>query len=101
MAKIREKKGGEIVSAYGDYKKRLVKELKKRIVATGGEGVSVRGGRGTAWGWIDVWGPNGGEEFTPAQRKAVESVVGGSAGANCWCGELETVGRILGIPSPP
>lgn len=85
---------------YPEYKKRLVKELKKRIEAAGGEGVSVRGGRGTAWGWIDVWGP-GCKDFTPAQRKAVESVVGGSPGGNCWCGELSTVGRILGIPSPP
>jgi hypothetical protein len=88
------------MGAYGDYKKRLVKELKKRIVAAGGDGVSVRGGRGTAWGWIDVWCSPGADGFTPQQRRAVESVVGGSAGGNCWVGKLEEVGRILGIPAP-
>lgn len=88
------------MSDYGEWKKQLARELKKRIETAGGKGVSVRGDRGTAWGWISVWGPDGGKEFTPAQRKAVESVICGSAGGNCWCGELETLGRLLGIPAP-
>ncbi len=88
------------MSATGEWKKQLVRELKKRIEAAGGKGVSVRSGRGTAWGWIDVWATDSLNGFSPAQRKAVESVVGGSAGGNCWTGEIETVGRILGIPAP-
>jgi hypothetical protein len=86
------------MGSYGGHRKSLARELKKRIIAAGGEGVSVRGGRGTAWGWINVWGPNYGT-FTPAQRKAVESVTGSPAGGNCWVGEIETIERILGIPS--
>jgi len=89
------------VGAYGEWKKRLVRELKKKVVAAGGEGVSVRGGRGTAWGWIEILGPNGGDSFTPAQRKAIETVCGSPPGGNFWCGELAEVGRILGIPAPP
>lgn len=85
---------------YGDWKKQLARELKKKIIAAGGQGVRVVGGRGTGWGWIDVWAPPGAAGFTPEQRKAVESVVGGSAGGNCWVGQLEDVGRILGIPAP-
>lgn len=82
---------------YGEHRKKLAQELKKRIIAAGGQGIMVRGGRGTAWGWIDVWGPNYGT-FTPAQRKAVESVTHSPAGGNCWVGKIEDVERILGIP---
>ena len=84
------------MGAYGDHRKALVRALKAKIVAAGGVGVMVRGGRGTAWGWIDVWGPNFGD-FTPAQRKAVEQVTGSPAGANCWVGTIEDVERIVNI----
>ncbi len=83
---------------YGEHRKRLVKELKARIVAAGGKGVRVHGGRGTAWGWIDVWGAKF-SDFTPAQRKAVEKVCGSPAGANCWVGRIEDVERLLGVAS--
>lgn len=83
---------------YADHRTALAKELKRRIVAAGGEGVRVRGGRGTAWGWIDVWGPEF-CNFTPTQRKAVEQVTGSPAGGNCWVGTIEDVERILGIHS--
>lgn len=88
------------VGDYADHRTALAKELKRKIVEAGGEGVSVRGGRGTAWGWIDVWGSSEFREFTTAQRKAVEQVTGSSAGLNCWVGTIEDVERILGIPSP-
>lgn len=83
---------------YGEHRKKLIKELKARIVAAGGKGVRVHGGRGTAWGWIDVWGSEQFSNFTPAQRKAIEAVCGSPAGANCWVGRIETVERILGVP---
>lgn len=82
---------------YGEHRKKLAQELKRRIIAAGGKGVMVRGGRGTAWGWIEVFGPDFGT-FTPEQRKAVEGVTGSPAGGNCWVGEIETVERILGVP---
>lgn len=85
------------MTAYGEHRKRLVKELKARIVAAGGKGVSVQGGRGTAWGWIDVRGSGRFGEFTKAQRRAVEKVTGSPAGLNCWVGQIETVERIVGI----
>lgn len=87
------------MGAYGDHRKRLARELKLMIVNAGGKGVSVRGGRGTAWGWIDVKGSLPGGEFTPAQRKAVELVTGGRTGVNFWVGKIEDVERILNIPS--
>ena len=83
--------------AYAERRKWLAEQLKDRIVAAGGKGVRVRCGRGTAWGWIDVWCPKGSLEFTPAQRKAVEQVVGGKLGGNCWVGEIGEVERILGV----
>lgn len=76
-----------------EHKKNLARELKQRIIAAGGKGVHVQGGRGTAWGWIEVMGP-GGKTFTQAQRKAVEEVCG-SACANVWVGRLDDVERIL------
>jgi hypothetical protein len=82
---------------YGEHRKKLAQELKRRIIAAGGEGVMVRGGRGTAWGWIEVFGPDFGT-FTPVQRQAVESVTHSPAGGNCWVGEIATVERILGMP---
>ncbi len=84
------------MSELREHKKELVRELKKRIITAGGQGVSVRGGRGTAWGWIEVWGP-GGQSFTAVQRKAVEEVCG-RCGANFWVGELDDVERILARP---
>jgi len=83
---------------YGEHRKKLAKELKARIVAAGGNGVRVKGGQGTAWGWIDVWGAES-SNFTPAQRKAVEEVCRSPAGANCWVGTIEDIERILGVPS--
>lgn len=83
---------------YGEHRKKLAKELKARIVAAGGKGVRVLGGQGTAWGWINVWGANW-SDFTPVQRKAVETVCRSPAGGNCWIGEIETVESILGVPS--
>ena len=44
-------------------------------------------------------GPGGGQ-FTPGQRKAIETVCGGTPGGNFWVGKLETVGRIVGISHP-
>lgn len=73
----------------------LAKELKRRIVAKGGAGVMVRGGRGTGWGWIDVYGTDY-SQFTPEQRVAVESIVGDHACGNCWVGRIQDVQRILG-----
>lgn len=84
---------------YGDHRKSLARELKARIVKAGGLGVHVRGGRGTAWGWIDVSGSLPGGTFTPDQRQAVESVTGKRAGSNFWVGTIEDVERILGIES--
>ncbi|MCK5235884.1 MAG: hypothetical protein KAR06_02770 [Deltaproteobacteria bacterium] len=84
---------------YGEYKKLLCRELKKRIIAAGGKGVRVNGGRGTAWGWIEVWGAKY-SMFTKRQRKAVEKVCKSPAGGNCWVGQLKEVGGVLGIPSP-
>ncbi len=81
---------------YGEHRKALAAELKRRIVVAGGDGVSVRGGKGTAWGWIHVGTPSG-QCFTPAQREAVEKVVGENAGGNFWCGEIHEVERILGM----
>lgn len=89
------------MSAYGAHRKKLSRLLKQKIVEAGGEGIHVRCGRGTAWGWLDVSGSLPGGEFTPAQRQAVENVTHGRAGGNFWVGTLEDVGRILGIPSPP
>ena len=68
------------MGAYGDYKKRLVKELKKRIVAAGGDGVSVRGGRGTAWGWIDVWCSPGAEASRPSNGRLLNPLSVGLQG---------------------
>jgi hypothetical protein len=84
---------------YGEHRKKLAKELKARIIAAGGEGVSVRGQRGTAWGWIGVSGSGRFSNFTPAQKRAVENVVGGKAGLNFWVGEIDDVERILGVPN--
>lgn len=93
-------KGGEQMGAYAEHRKRLAKELKARIVEAGGKGVRVRGGRGTAWGWIDVWGSGRFSEFTPAQGQAVERITGSKLGLNCWVGTIKDVERILNIPSP-
>lgn len=87
------------MGAYADHRTKLAKELKTKIVAAGGEGVHVRGGLGTAWGWIDVSGSLPGGEFTPAQRKAVEQVTGSRTGVNYWVGKIEDVERILGVPT--
>lgn len=86
------------MGAYGEHRVKLVRELKDRIVSGGGNGVHVRGGRGTAWGWIDVSGSLPGGEFTPAQKRAVEQVTGSPTGGNFWVGEIEKVERILGMP---
>lgn len=86
------------MGAYGDHRKKLAKELKAKIVAAGGKGVSVRGGRGTAWGWLDVKGSEPGGKFTPEQREAVERVTGNRPGVNFWVGTIEDVERILSIP---
>lgn len=80
---------------YADRRTALAKELKRRIVAAGGQGVRVKGGRGTAYGWIDVWCSEGADGFTPEQRQAVETVTGSSAGGNCWVGRVEEVEMIL------
>lgn len=85
-----------MADSYGQHRITLAKELKRRIIAKGGAGVTVRGGRGTAWDWIDVCGTNY-NTFTPEQRVAVEAVVGRPAGGNVWVGEIETVERILGV----
>lgn len=87
------------MGAYGEHRKRLARELKARIVAAGGKGVSVQGGRGTAWGWIDVKGSLSGGEFTPAERRAVEKVTGSPTGVNYWVGRIEELECILGMPS--
>ena len=81
------------MSELREHKKELARELKRRIIAAGGQGVSVRGGRGTAWAWIEVEGP-GGQSFTAVQRKAVEEVCGPCC-ANVWVGRLDEVERIL------
>ena len=88
-----------MATATGQWKKDLTRELKRRIVAAGGAGVGVTGGRGTAWGWIEVLGPDGGS-FTDAQRNAVRQVTSGEPGGNYWCDELKEVGELLGMPNP-
>ena len=86
------------MGAYGEPLPMLARELKARIVAAGGNGVSVRGQRGTAWGWIDVSGSLHGGEFTPEQKQAVQEVTGSPTGVNFWVGKIEDVERIFGIP---
>lgn len=86
------------MSSYGEHRKKLARKLKDRILAAGGDGVHVRGGHGTAWGWIDISGSLPGGQFTPAQKRAVEQVTGSPTGVNCWVGKIEDVERILGMP---
>lgn len=61
---------------YGEHRQLLAKELKKRLEAAGGKGISVRGGTGTAWGWIHVMGSVRGDRFTKEQAQAVRQVCG-------------------------
>lgn len=79
---------------YGEHRKQLACLLKQQLEKAGGKGVSVRGGTGTAWGWIHVMGSPRGDHFTKKQSRAVEKVCG-PHGLNYWCGEIETVEGIL------
>ena len=85
------------MGAYAEQRKRLVKELKAKLVKAGAAGISVRGGRGTAWGWIDISGSGPGGEFTAKQRRVIEQITGITPGGNFWVAEMEEVERILGI----
>lgn len=83
--------------SYGEHRKALVKELKARLVRAGAKGVHVRGGRGTAWGWIDIRGSRRWGEFTARERRIVERITGRTTGANFWCAEIDEVERMLGV----
>jgi len=79
---------------YQEHRKNLARLLKQQIEKAGGQGVSVRGDTGTAWGWIHVMGSVRGDRFTEEQAQAVRQVCG-PHGLNYWCGEIETVEGIL------
>jgi hypothetical protein len=47
--------------------------------------------RGTAYGWIDIWGSGPFSEFTPEERKTLEEF-GINAGGNCAVISPDSVG---------
>lgn len=86
------------MGAYGEHRNALAAELKRRLVTAGARGVHVRGGRGTAWGWIDISGSQKWGHFTAKERRIVERICGSPPGLNFWVGEIKDVERILGMP---
>jgi len=89
-------------AAYSRHKTKLAAELKKRIISAGGPGVLVRGGQGTAYGWIEVTGgPTLGSAFTKQQITAIKRVFPGqSPGANFFCIPVHQLAKVFNMPMP-
>lgn len=78
-------KEADRISKYGDYpppptdRDDTIKRIRKALRQRTGKAWSVRGGRGTAWGWIDICSPprrlvNG--EMTEADRNLLADALG-------------------------
>jgi len=92
-----------VKSSYAAHKAKLVLELKRRIVSAGGSGVLVRGGKGTAYGWIEVTGgPVFGDSFTKQQVVAIKRVFGPDQhpGANFFVVQVHHLARMFKMPFP-
>jgi hypothetical protein len=81
----------------------LIRRALKREAPT----LSVRRGRGTACGWVEVWGSGPFHEFTEGERRALEAL-GLDGGGNCAVISpedtkryAERAARLLGTPLPP
>ena len=62
--------------------KQEIAEIRKAIKAKIPT-VSVRNGRGTAWGWVEIWGSEAGTGmFTAAEREGLKAL-GMNPGGNC------------------
>jgi hypothetical protein len=55
--------------------------VRKALRALGFAG-SVKSARGTAYGWVEIWGDPNGAQFSPTDRRLLDDV-GIGAGGNC------------------
>lgn len=55
-------------------KNEISKALKKILVSKGLGKLRVRGGKGTAWGWIDIWCQAGEHQFTEEEQKKLKDI---------------------------
>ena len=85
-----------------DEEIKLIRKALKKLAKS----LSVRRGRGTAYGWIEIWGSLEFGEFTEEEREALERF-GIPAGGNCavispddrrWA--VERACKILGVELP-
>jgi len=85
-----------------DYEVEIIRKALKSLAPT----LSVRRARGTAYGWIDIWGSGEFHEFTEREKRALEKL-GLSYGANCSVISpesrryyVEKAAKLLGIELP-
>jgi len=78
----------------------LIRKIIKQKIPT----VSVRNGRGTAWGWVEISGSGEFHDFTEAERTALKEL-GLTPGGNFAVISPEDrkfwLRKWLGIPEPP
>jgi hypothetical protein len=82
---------------YTDELKNLRKEL-RLLLAKEGVKASVRGQRGTGWGWTDIDMPKGKQQWTPKEMKILEEDAGISIGHPSNSGLLQygKIGSVVG-----
>jgi len=61
---------------------KLAAKVIRKALKTKCKTLRVKMARGTAYGWIDIWGSGKFSEFTEEERKALNEV-GINAGGNC------------------
>jgi len=77
-------------------KKEISKKI-KQLLNKSGIKAKVRGGKGTAYNWIDVWSEDFGRCFTVEEREKMRDILGiGDPGnSNCYSNEIDRWEAIL------
>lgn len=64
-----------------ERRKAETKAVKAALIAAGFKGVSVKHGRGTAWGWLDIWVDGA---FSAGENTRVQQIAAQASGRSAY-----------------